>query len=132
MWLSENPFYFDCKMIWMIEWLSNFTIQGKHGIADYKDIRCNNGKMKGKQIYLLNPVDMGCYPSELTIQEKVGVSIGSVLAALLVIGLLILVIRRSRDIKFFVFYYCKCFGLPGDSKHENLQKICFDDYLCYR
>ena len=79
--------------------------------------------MKGRQIYLLNPVDMGCFPSEWTLQQKVGVGFGAGLALLMIIGLTFLVIKRSRDIRFFLFYYCKCFDVPGDERHEPLQNM---------
>ena len=130
--LSENPYSCNCDMIWMIKMLSNFTIQGRQVIADYRNVRCSRGLMKGQEIYLLNPIDMGCFPSEWTRQQKIGVGLGAGLAILMIIGLTVLVIKRSRDIRFFLFYYCKCFNVPGDERSESLQNMSCDAYLCYR
>ena len=112
--------------------LSNFTIEGRQAIADYKNVRCSRGLMKGKQIYLLNPIDMWCFPSKWTLQQKIGVGLGAGRAILMIIGLTVLVIKRSRDIRFFLFYYCKCFNVPGDERNEPLQNMSHDAYLCYR
>ena len=66
-WLSGNPFHCDCEMTWMIGCLNNFTKPSKeHVIVDYQDIKCHSGKMKGKPIYKLNVVKMGCFPSRMT------------------------------------------------------------------
>ena len=130
--LSENPFSCNCDIIWMIKWLSNFTTEERHVIADYRNIKCSGGLMNGKHIYLLNPIDMGCFPSKWTFQQKIGVGLGAGLAILMIIGLTFLVIKRSRDIRFFLFYYCKCFHVPGDERNEPLQNMSNDAYLCYR
>ena len=120
-WLAGNPFHCDCSMTWMIGWLNNFTTSTKeHAIRDYRKLKCRSGRMKGSQIYLLNKVDLGCFPNIWTTWQKVGVGIGSGFAAIIIITLSILVIKRSRDIKFFFYYYCKwciCFGVPGDDKN---------------
>ena len=135
-WLAGNPFHCDCSMTWMIGWLNNFTTSTRdHVIQDYQKLKCRSGKMKGSQIYLLNEVDLGCFPNIWTTWQKVGVGIGSGFAVIIIITLSILVIKRSRDIKFFFYYYCKwciCFGVPRDDKNENLENIEYDAFLYYR
>ena len=135
-WLSGNLFHCDCSMTWMIGWLNNFTTSTKeHVIQDYQKLKCHSGKMKGRPIYLLNEVDLGCFPNIWTTWQKVSVGIGSGFAAIIIITLSILVIKRSRDIKFFFYYYCKlciCFGVPRDDKNEKLDHIEYDAFLYYR
>ena len=135
-WLSENPFHCDCSMTWMIGWLNNFTTPDKqHIIRDYQQIRCHTGLMKEKPIFVLNAVDMGCFPSKWTIWQKVGVGLGAGVAGLVILGLTALVIKRSRDIQFFFYYYfkwCTCFGVPRDDKKEKVQDLLHDAYLSYR
>ena len=135
-WLDGNPFHCDCSMTWMIGWLNNFTTSTKeHVIRDYQKLKYHSGRMKGSQIYLLNEVELGCFPNILTTWQKAGVGIGSGSSAIIIITLSTLVIKRSRDIKFFFYYYCKwctCFGVPRDDKNENLDNIEYDAFLYYR
>ena len=135
-WLGGNPFHCDCSMTWMIGWLNNFTsLHGEHVIIDYEYVKCASGLMVGTAIYKLNAVDMGCFPSKWTIWQKIGVGIGTALAALIILALTVVIIKRSRDIKFFFYYYFKwwtCFGTPKDDVDEDLSGIEYDAYLSYR
>ena len=135
-WLGGNPFHCDCSMTWMIGWLNNFTSQyGNHVIVDYKFVKCASGLMVGRAICNLNKVDMGCFPRKWTIWQKVGVGIGAAVATLIILALTVVIIKRSRDIKFFFHYYFKwwtCFGVPKDDTDEDLSGIEYDAYLSYR
>ena len=103
-WLAGNPFHCDCSMTWMIGWLNNFTTSTKeHVIRDYQKLKCHSGRMKGSQIYLLNEVELGCFPNIWTTWQKAGVGIGSGSSAIIIITLSTLVMKRSRDIKFFFY-----------------------------
>ena len=135
-WLSDNPYHCDCNMAWMIGWLHNFTtLLGKHVIVDYNQIKCHTGMMVGKSIIELDKVEMGCFPPELTLWQNNFLGLSAGVTALIIAGLTYLVIKRSRDVKFFLYYYCKwctCFGLPKDDKNENLDNMEYDAYLSYR
>ena len=135
-WLSGNPFYCDCEMTWMTGWLNNFTTpSGKHAIIDYKQLKCNSGMMVERPIYKLDKVEMGCFPAKLTLWQKLAIEFAAGIAVTIISGLTVLVIKRSRDIKFFLYYYCKwcsCFGIPKDDKNEYLNSMEYDAYLSYR
>ena len=104
-WLSGNPFHCDCSMLWMISWLNNFTTpEGEHIIQDYQDVRCRSGGAVGTPFYKLNEVMLGFYPKGLTILQKVLIGAGSGTGGLIIITLLILFIKRSRSLQFFIFY----------------------------
>ena len=135
-WLDGNPFHCDCEMTWMIDWLNNFTgPDGEHKIVNYDTLACQQGIMKDMPIHLLKVVHMGCFPSKWTMWQKVSVGVGSGLAGLVIIILSVAIIKRSRDIIFFLYYYCKwctCFGVPKDDKNEKLKNIEYDAFLYYR
>ena len=135
-WLAENPFHCQCSMTWMIGWLNNFTTTtGEHVIVDFQHVTCHSGLNIGEPVYKLDEVDMGCFPKELTLWQKVGIGVGSGVAGLVIIALSALAIKRSRDIKFFFYYYCKwmiCVGVPRDDKDEKLDNLKYDGFLYYR
>ena len=127
-WLSGNHFHCGCSITWMIKWLNNFTTStGDHVIVDYENVTCHSGKMKGKPIYLSSAVEMGCYPSGW----KIGVGVGSGVSLLIIISIIIMT-RKSREVKFFMFYYLKLDTVPKDNKNENLEMIEYDAFFCYR
>ena len=65
-WLNGNPIHCDCRMLWMIGWLNNFTLPNrKHVIVDYTDITCSTGKMAGIPLFVLDEVTMGCFPKQV-------------------------------------------------------------------
>ena len=131
-WLSDNRFHCDCDMAWMIGWLNNFTTPlGEHVIADYEELKCYSGMMVGQAIYKLDKVKMGCFPPKLTLWQKISIGIAAGMAGVTIVALTTLVIKRSRDVKFFFYYYfkwCTCCGVPRDDKNETLD----DAYLSFR
>ena len=135
-WLSDNQFHCDCDMTWMIECLNNLTTPTKQNIiVDYQEVKCYSGMMVGKPIYKLNEVEMGCFPPKLALWQKLAIGFAAGLAIIIIAGLIYLVIKRSRDIKFFLYYYCKwcaCFGVPKDDKNEKLDNMKYDAYISYR
>ena len=132
-WLSGNHFHCDCEMTWMIGWLNNFTTHsGKHIIYDYQEIKCYSGLMVGKPIYKLNEVEMGCFPAKLTLWQKVGIGLGSGISNLIIITLVIWMLKKSREFKFFMYYYLKLDTVPKDDKDENVDNMEYDAFFCYR
>ena len=135
-WLSGNRFHCDCDMVWMVGWLNNFTTTlGEHVIVDYQDIKCHNGKMKGKPIYLLDEVKLGCFPSKWTLKQELITGISGGFGLVIIITLSTLVIRKYNDIKFFFYHYfkwCICIGVARDDKNEVLDNMEYDAFLYYR
>ena len=110
----------------MTEWLNHLTIStGDHVIVDYKDLKCQSGKMKEKPIYKLDKGQMGCY-SRYTGDEKIALGIGVAIFSLII--LLLLVISGE----FFFNYYLKLDTLPKDDIDENVDNMEYDAFFCYR
>ena len=132
-WLHSNPIHCDCDMTWMINWINNFAtrIYRKHVVRDYAQLKCHSGKMRGKPIYQLNEVDMGCYPHDWTLQQKLivglSISIGTIIiVAVVIVGL------YSRRGRFMLYYYLKMDTIPRDDQNEDLEDIEYDAFFCYR
>ena len=101
---------------------------------DYQDVKCSSGKMKGFPIYVLTEVLMGCYPYKLTKLQKIAIGIATGIAGIIIFILVKIVIRNSRDIQFFFYYYfvwCKYFDFTQDDKTEKLDHMKYDAYLIY-
>ena len=129
-WLSGNPFDCDCEMIWMTDWLNTFTsASGEHIMADFRNLTCEAGSMKGTPIYELNEVLMGCFPSKWRTWQKVLVGIGAGIAIITIIVLILM--RRSREVKFFLYYHLKLNTLVDDDKNEMLDNMRYDAFFCF-
>ena len=131
-WLSGNPFHCNCDMTWMIGWLNNFTTPSReHIIVDYDQLKCYSGKMIGLPIFALNKVLLGCYPSNWTLWQKVGVGVGTTASLVIISILLIWTLKKSREFKFFAYYYLKLDTVPKDDKAENVDNMEYDAFFCY-
>ena len=135
-WLSGNPIHCECSMTWMIGWLNNFTTSTKNDtVVDFKELKCASGLMKGNHIYKLNDVAMGCFPSKWMVWQKITIGVAAAFSFTLVGVLTIYVIKKSRDLNFFFYYYCKwcvCISVPKDDPREDVSKVNYDAYLSYR
>ena len=131
-WLGNNPFVCNCEMTWMIRWLNDFqTDLGEHVVVDYKDIKCHSGTMLGEPIHKLREVKMGCFPFKWTKWQKVGVGIGAGMA-LLIVCFTLIITTKTREIKFYMYYYLKLDTVPKDDKNENVEDKEYDAFFCYR
>ena len=130
LWLGGNPFQCNCDMLWMISWLANSTLpSGEHLVPDYRNVTCDNGIYKGKEIYKLNRVDMGCYPNRMPSWEiALLATVGILLVTFCII--MFLVFRRWNEVKFWMYKHFDI--LDKRDKEENLEGIKFDALLSYR
>ena len=135
-WLGGNPFRCDCSTIWMIRWINNFTISdGTHVIIDYLNVKCSSGKMIGIPIFVLTEVELGCFPSKWTVLQKVGVGIGVGLGGIIIMILMSCMIKKSREVRFFIFYKLKLHFVSHfheKANEENIENKEYDAYLSYR
>lgn len=130
-WLSGNPIHCDCEMTWMIHWINQFmNSEGKHTVVDYLDVKCGNGKFKGLPVYAVTEVLLGCYPNTWSLGQKVGVGMGAATAVLLVLISAFLA-RKSKEMKFLLFYYLKLDTVPKDEDKDKLENKEYDAFFCY-
>ena len=131
-YLGNNPYYCGCDMIWMINWINNYTdVPGRHLVLDYNRMKCHSGKMIGKPIYQLHDVEMECYPHTLSTVQKVGIGVAATVALFIII-LTILISKRTREVKFLMFYYFKLDTVPKDDKDEDLTNMEYDAFFGFR
>ncbi len=130
-YLSGNPYVCDCTMTWMVTWLQrqNNSTNGSL-IRDHRRVTCENGKFKGIPITFLSDVLLGCYPSKWTTGQKAGVASGILFIACVFLILLI-ISRRSKEVKFLTYYYLKLNTLPKDDKKEETANKEYDAFFCY-
>ena len=135
-WLAGNPFHCDCEMTWMTGFVNNFTSSfGKHIIVDFREMICHSGKMKGKPIYKLDEVKMGCFPSQLNSWQKISIGIGAGISGAIIIILMTLIVRNSRSVQFFIFFRCRfksILRLNVSNEDDNVDNKQYDAYLSYR
>ena len=129
MQLSGNKFICNCDMTWMIEFLAKRTVTGKRVVEDYDKIVCHSGIMTGKYIYKLNPQQMGCYPHQLSMGEKL--TIGVLGAVIIIIVIVIIAIgRRWNEVKWLLYLHFNI--LDKSDRNEDLSGKTFDAFLSYR
>ena len=96
LWLGGNPVHCSCDMTWMIRWLENFTTpSGEKIVVDYREVTCHSGSMKGRAIYTLNEIDMGCYPNTWVSWQKAVVGAAFATLAVIIVILVYVVMRQS-------------------------------------
>ncbi len=130
LWLGGNPFLCNCDMLWMVNWLANYTTShGEQVVQDYERVTCYNDDKQKKSIIELNQVDMGCYPDRLPSWEIAVLIVAGVL--LITTGIVMfLVFRRWNEVKFWLYKHFDI--LDKSDKGEDLDGIKFDALLSYR
>lgn len=127
LFLSGNPFHCDCEITWMIPWLNNFS----NIVKDYKQVKCGKGRFKGIPVHVLTDVALGCYPHNLTLSQKVAIAT-SILVIVVVFAIITIVLKRSKEVKFLLFYYLSVNTIPKQNKTEKIENKEFDAFFCYR
>ena len=129
-WLSKNPYMCNCDMLWMVDWLANVTLpSGEHVVQDYKDVTCSGGIADGMYIYRLNPVDIGCYPSRMSIWE-IGLLTATGTILILIVMTMSFVFKKWKEVKFWLYQHFDI--LDKRDRGEDLSGIRFDAIISYR
>ena len=123
LWLSNNPFQCDCKMLWMKDWLTNHS--SRIVVMDYKEAKCQDGDL----LYQLDPVKMGCFPKEMTVWEKI-LTGTSAFVILGVAAAIIVISRRWKEVKWFMYLHFDV--LDKNDEDEDLEIVEADALLSYR
>ncbi len=130
-YLSGNPFECSCDMTWMVKWLNSLSNETNEVLVrDYRNVKCANGKLEGIPIIFLSDVLLGCYPSRWTLGQKIGVGTAAVFIGLIFV-VAVLTIRRSREVKFLLYYYLRLNTVPKDDQKEITNTKKYDAFFCY-
>ena len=127
--LSGNKFICNCKMTWMIKWISKRTRDGKSIVKDKEKVICHSGLLVGKQIYKLTSEEMGCYPHKLSTAEKITIGIFGVLIVAIVIAI-IAISRRWNEVKWLLYLHFDILDKRDDN--EDLTDKRYDVFVSYR
>ena len=124
-WFAGNPFKCDCDMLSMRDWMESFNKSGTRVVQDYLHINCQNGY----PIHALDAVQMGCFPKELTLWEKILLGV----SATVTIGIVIAIIainRRWNEVKWFMYLHFNI--LDKNDGKEDLENMEKDAIISYR
>ena len=106
-------------------WMENFVISDVQVVRDYKQIRCDEGML----LKDLDPVEMGCYPKELTLWQKIFIG-SSVCITIIFVIAIIAISRRWDEVKLFMYLHFDIL-YKNDGK-ENLDGIESDTFVSHR
>ncbi len=131
LWLGGNPIECDCSMTWMIDFLTNSSLNsGDNLVKDYMDVTCADSVHYGTPVYMLNPVKMGCYPRNLPMWIiKAASTIGG--GAIIFVILLLFTYHKWTLFRWVVYRHTgKLIG--ATEKAEDLDGMEYDAFLSYR
>ena len=129
--LSGNPWFCDCDMLWMTDWLANATIpSGEPVVIDYDEVFCYNGKRMGQAVYTLKAEDMDCLPYVMATGAIVALAcIGTVILILFCVA--VVAFKRWNEIRWLLYKnYNMYIGKRGET--ENIDGMVFDALISYR
>ena len=128
--LSKNQYICDCTMLWMVDWLVNFTtVSGKKIVSDYVNVVCHSGQMVGTPIYLLDSGKMGCYSDKMASWKVAVIAIVGILLVLTVIVATV-IIKRSKEARWLI--YRNFNKLIRVEEQEDISGYEFDAFVSYR
>ena len=113
----------------MIQWFLKLNSNGERLVKDYQDVVCHNSVMAGKQIYRLTLEEMGCYPHNLSLREKLIIGIFEILTIVMTIAI-IAISRRWNEVKFFLYLHFDI--LDKNDGDEKLTDKFYDIFVSYR
>ena len=119
--LSGNPFVCDCKMIWMKNWLNKFN----RSMESLSYVKCNGST----PIIKLDAVQMGCYPRDLTLWQKILIGLSTSLTMMIVIAI-VTISKRWKEVKWFMYLHFDI--LDKNDGNEYLDNKESDALLSYR
>ena len=125
-WLLDNPLKCDCDMLWMKNWMENFNKSGYPVVQKYHYLTCEN---MDQYIHALDPVQMGCFPKELTLWEKLLIGISATVITGIVIAI-IAISRRWNEVKWLMYLHFEI--PPNQDKKENWENKDFDAVFSYK
>ena len=127
LWLRNNSFVCDCDTTWIKTWMENFltSTTGIQVVQDYDRIRCDNGML----IKNSDPVQMGCYPKELTLWQKILIGL-SASVTIAIVNAIIAISRRWNEVQWFMFLHFNVLN-KKDGK-ENVDGIESDAFVSHR
>ncbi len=129
--LCGNPWFCECDMLWMADWLANSTmLSGEHVVIDYDDVTCYHGKQIGQAIYTLKAEDMDCLPYVLATGAIAALScIGAILLILLCVA--IMAFRRWNEIRWLIYKKYNMY-IGRRAEGEIIDGMVFDALISYR
>ena len=128
-YIAGNPITCNCDMLWLIYWLNKFLPDGTRVVRDYEKVECSD-MSKGKLIYKLTAVEMGCFPKKLTSWQIAILGVGGGIIILVLIATT-LVAKRWNEVKWFLFFH---FNIRDkrDEDENMLKGMKWDAMISYR
>ena len=123
LWLSRNPYLCNCDTLWLKDWI--FNKSGQTIVQDSYDVKCSDNVPMNQ----IDAVEMGCFPKELTLWQKILIG----MSATVTIGVVIAIIaisKRWNEVKWFMYLHFDV--LDKNDGNENLENKKSDIFVSYK